>query len=117
MEYTIEFYKSSVNAGRTIIHQTTMCEDDETKLKREVTKLSKTIEPFDKLQKRMPHQCGTITAITTLQVSASNGHHTLRITPSARSGRTMIAHTASPSAKLQTSSKPPGKSYPNPDSI
>ena len=54
MEYTIEFYKSSVNAGRTIIHQTTMCQDDETKLKREVTKLAKTIEPFDKLQKECP---------------------------------------------------------------
>lgn len=54
MEYTIEFCKASVNSGRTIIHQTTMCETDQTKLKREVTKLAKTLEPFDKLQKECP---------------------------------------------------------------
>ncbi|MXV73455.1 hypothetical protein F4Z99_04150 [Candidatus Poribacteria bacterium] len=54
MEYTVEFYKSNVNDGRTIIHETTLCETDETKLKREVTKIAKTLEPFAQLQKECP---------------------------------------------------------------
>ena len=54
MEYTVEFYKSTVNNGRTMIHETTICETDETKLKREVTKIAKTLEPFAQLQKECP---------------------------------------------------------------
>ena len=54
MEYTVELYESGVNSGRTMIHETTICSTDMTTLKREVTKLSKTLEPFEKLQKECP---------------------------------------------------------------
>ena len=54
MEYTVEFYKSSVKDGKTIIHETTLCESDETMLKREVTKIAKTLDPFKQLQAEAP---------------------------------------------------------------
>ena len=54
MEYTIRFTKSSVEGGRTVIHETTSCEEDPTALKREVTKIAKELEPFNILQKECP---------------------------------------------------------------
>ena len=54
MEYTVEFYKSNVTDGKTIIHETTLCESDPTTLKREVTKIAKTLDPFRQLQAECP---------------------------------------------------------------
>ena len=54
MEYTVEFCKSSVKQGKTVIHETTLCEPDETTLKREVTKIAKTLDAFQQLQAECP---------------------------------------------------------------
>ena len=54
MQHTVTFRKSSVENGRTILHELTICETDETKLKREITKIAKTVEPFAELQKACP---------------------------------------------------------------
>ena len=54
MEYTIKFTKSSMEEGKETIHETTICESDETKLKREITKIAKTLDPFQTLQAECP---------------------------------------------------------------
>lgn len=54
MEHTVEFCKLNIGVGREILHTAIICEKDETKLKREVTKVAKTIEPFKQLQAECP---------------------------------------------------------------
>ena len=54
MQYTITFTKSNVKNARTVIHQTTSCEEDPTALKREVTKIAKELKGFKKLQEECP---------------------------------------------------------------
>ena len=56
MQYTITFKKSSVENGRTLLHETTICETDMTNLKRQVSKIAKEIEPFAELQKASPQK-------------------------------------------------------------
>ena len=56
MQHTVTFQKSSVENGRTLLHECTICETDITSLKRQVTKILKEIEPFDQLQKECPIQ-------------------------------------------------------------
>ena len=54
MEYTVIFTRYHMDTGKEILFETTGCSDDPTTLKREVTKMSKAIEPFAKLQKECP---------------------------------------------------------------
>ena len=54
MEFTVEFNRYHMDTGKEVLLETTMCANDNTKLKREVTKLSKTIKPFGVLQAEYP---------------------------------------------------------------
>lgn len=54
MEFTVEFKKYNVAKGSQLIHETILYSDDETALKRQVTKLVKEIKPFDHFQKERP---------------------------------------------------------------
>ena len=54
MEYTVIFTKYHMKTGKETLFETTICSDDPTALKREVTKMVKAVEPFAKLQKECP---------------------------------------------------------------
>ena len=54
MEYTVICTKYHMKTGKETLFETTICSDDPTALKREVTKIAKPIEPFGKLQKEHP---------------------------------------------------------------
>ena len=54
MEYTVIFTKYHMDTGRETLFETKICSDDTTAIKRAITKMAKTIEPFDKLQKEHP---------------------------------------------------------------
>ena len=58
MEFTVEFRKFSIELGSEIIHETTikdeLTKENETSIKREATKIAKTLEPFKQLQTECP---------------------------------------------------------------
>ena len=54
MKYTVEFNRYHINSGKEILLLTTICADDPTKLKRQVTKLSREVKPFAELQGEYP---------------------------------------------------------------
>ena len=54
MEYTVTFTKYHMKTGKETLFETKICSDDPTALKREVTKMVRTVEPFAKLQKESP---------------------------------------------------------------
>ena len=54
MEYTVTFTKYHMKTGKETLFETKICSDDTTAIKRAITKMAKTIEPFAKLQKEHP---------------------------------------------------------------
>ena len=54
MEYTVTFTKYHMKTGKETLFETKICSDDTTAIKRAITKMAKTIEPFAKLQKECP---------------------------------------------------------------
>ena len=54
MEYTVIFSRYNMSTGKEILFETTGCSDNPTRVKIEVTKMSKSIEPFAELQKECP---------------------------------------------------------------
>lgn len=54
MEYTVTFTRYVIDTGKETLFETTICSEDPTIVKRETTKMAKTLEPFAKLQKERP---------------------------------------------------------------
>ena len=84
MEYTVTFTKYHMKTGKETLFETKICSDDTTAIKRAITKMAKTIEPFAKLQKECPTFMGDgIPMAITVQTKAitKDGANTCGIAP------------------------------------